>query len=80
VDEDSATEDACRIAYGVAGRGGHLEDLLRELASFTIDGSGDAVIDAQRRCEQRGAADPSWERAATLLGHAVETGLFHDPR
>lgn len=80
LDEECPTEDACRIAYGVAARGGHLEDLLRELASFTIDGRRAAVVDAQRRCHQRAADDADWERASTLLQHAIETGPFHDRR
>lgn len=80
MDEECPIEGACRIAYDVAERGDHLEDLLRELATFTIDGRKAAVVDAQRRCHQRAADDAAWEPAATLLQHAIETGLFHDRR
>jgi hypothetical protein len=69
-------EDVCRIAYRVADRGGHLDEVLRELVAFGIDGREAAVVEAEGRCWLRAADDTRWARAATLLQHAVETGLF----
>jgi hypothetical protein len=66
------------VSASLPDRGGHLEDLSRELASFTIDGRKAAVVDAQRRCHQRAADDAAGSPRRRSCQHAIETGLFHD--
>ncbi len=65
------TETICARIYAIAEDDGSCEDALRYLVSHAVAGHGPEILDARRRCADRGGDNPTWARAERLLTAAI---------